>query len=275
MIAGGSGETLNRMKTTESVFLPISRETFEKLYLSPKPPSVEGSLRKKLGNPTPICLMGFLLAATPNSCILMGWRGAGGNGGAILPVYIFFGGVVQLIGGIGEWVIGNTFSCALFFTYGTFWLVQGTTQMPFFATGTNYSPTGNSLEGQQTASYAATTAFYYVCLALLTFFYLICSIRTNLCLFSALFLLVITFGLTAGSFFQLANGAEELAAKLQVAAGAFNFALCMPIWHIFLTQILEAVDFPVRVPVGDLSSVVPGRSQKIRAKAKAANGEVS
>ncbi|OJJ57943.1 hypothetical protein ASPSYDRAFT_153100 [Aspergillus sydowii CBS 593.65] len=274
MIASGSGETLNRMKTTESVFLPISRETFEKLYLSPKPPSVEGSLRKKLGNPTPICLMGFLLAATPNSCVLMGWRGAGGNGGAILPVYIFFGGVVQLIGGVGEWVIGNTFSCALFFTYGTFWLVQGATLMPFFATGTNYSPTGNSLEGQQTASYAATTAFYYVFLALLTFIYLICSIRTNLCLFTALFLLVITFGLTAGSFFQLANGAEELGERLQVAAGAFNFALCIPIWHIFLTQILEAVDFPFRIPVGDLSSVIPGRSQKIRAKAKeGVNGE--
>lgn len=95
MIASGSGETLNRMKTTESVFLPISRETFEKLYLSPKPPSVEGSLRKKLGNPTPICLMGFLLAATPNSCVLMGWRGAGGNGGAIL--YAAFEPGVKLI----------------------------------------------------------------------------------------------------------------------------------------------------------------------------------
>jgi hypothetical protein len=79
-----SEETLNRMKTAESIFLPISRETFEKLYLSPKHPSVVGDLRKKFGNPTPICLMGFLLAATPNSCILMGWRGAGGNGGAIL-----------------------------------------------------------------------------------------------------------------------------------------------------------------------------------------------
>lgn len=45
------------------------------------------------------------------------------------------------------------------------------------------------------------------------------------------------------------------------AAGAFNFALCIPIWHIFLMQILEAVDFPFRIPVGDLSSVVPGRSQ--------------
>lgn len=57
------------------------------------------------------------------------------------------------------------------------------------------------------------------------------------------------------------------------AAGAFNFALCIPIWHIFLTQILEAVDFPFRIPVGDLSSVVPGRSQRIRAKAREVNGE--
>ncbi|KAL4875698.1 GPR1/FUN34/yaaH family-domain-containing protein [Aspergillus karnatakaensis] len=259
-----SSETLNRMKTAESVFLPISRETFEKLYLSPKHPSVAGELRKKLGNPTPICLMGFLLASTPNACILMGWRGAGGNGGAILPVYIFFGGFVQVLGAIGEWIIGNTFSSALFFTYGTFWIVQGTTLMPFFGTGTHYSPTGNSFEGQQTASYAASTAFYFLSLALLTTIYLLCSIRTNICLFTALFLLVITFSLIAGSYFQLANGAEELAHRLLTVAGAFNFALCVPIWHIFLVQILEAVDFPVSLPVGDLSGVVLGRSQKVR-----------
>jgi succinate-acetate transporter protein len=125
--------------------------------------------------------------------------------------------------------------------------------MPFFATGTNYSPTGNSLEGQQTESYAASVgafphipllslpaipqhtqkknktptltryyhiAFYYVFLALLTFIYLICSIRTNICLFTALFLLVITFALTAGSFFQLANGEAELAHKLQVVSAS-------------------------------------------------------
>ncbi|KAI9375061.1 GPR1/FUN34/yaaH family-domain-containing protein [Aspergillus egyptiacus] len=264
-----SDETLNRMKTAESVFLPISRENFEKLYLSPKHPSVAGDLRKKLGNPTPICLMGFLIASTPNAMMLMGWRGAGGLGGAILPVYIFFGGLVQVLGAIGEWIIGNTFSCALFFTYGTFWIVQGTTQIPFFATGRNYSPTGDILEGQHTASYAATTGFYFVSLAILTFIYLICSIRTNVCLFSALFLLVITFSLIAGSFFQLANGAHELADRLLVVGGAFNFALCIPIWHIFIVQILEAVDFPIVLPVGDLSSVVLGRSQKV----KGATGE--
>lgn len=75
---------LDRTKTTESVFLPISREAFEKLYLNPKNPRVTGELRKKLGNPTPISLLGFLLASTPNACIMMGWRGAGGQGAAIM-----------------------------------------------------------------------------------------------------------------------------------------------------------------------------------------------
>lgn len=77
-------ENLHRTQTAESVFLPISREAFEKLYLSPKNPRVSGDLRKKLGNPTPISLLGFLIASTSNACIMMGWRGAGGQGAAIV-----------------------------------------------------------------------------------------------------------------------------------------------------------------------------------------------
>ncbi|KAJ5527767.1 hypothetical protein N7513_011926 [Penicillium frequentans] len=258
-------EMLRRMQTADSVLLPIPRDAFEKLYLSPKLPAA-GNLRRTFGNPTPISLMGFLLAATPGAMQTMGWRGSGGNGGAILPVFIFFGGMVQILGGVGEWIIGNTFSCALFFTYGTFWIVQGTTQMPFFAVGTNYSSTGNTLEGVQTPEFDATIGLYYVCLALLTFVYLICSLRTNVCLFLALFLLVITFALTGATYFQMALGNVAAAAKLQMTAGAFNFALCLPIWHIFIAQILEAVDFPFALPVGDLSTVILGRSQRARRK---------
>ncbi|KAJ5212568.1 uncharacterized protein N7498_004214 [Penicillium cinerascens] len=256
-------EMLRRMQTAESVLLPIPRDAFEKLYLSPKIPTA-GNLRRTFGNPTPISLLGFLLAATPGAMQTMGWGGSGGNGGAILPVYIFFGGMVQIFGAVGEWIIGNTFSCALFFTYGTFWIVQGASNMPFFAVGTNYSPTGNSLEGMQTPEYSATVGLYYAILAVLTSVYVICSLRTNVCLFLALFLLVITFALTAATFFQAALGNAVHAAKLQKAAGAFNFALCIPIWHIFVAQILDAVDFPFTLPVGDLSTVVLGKSQKAR-----------
>ena len=67
----------------------------------------------------------------------MGWRGAGGNGAATvsvpqlspLPVllvltaassgsYIFMGGLLQLIGGVLEFFLGNTFSFVLFSAFG-------------------------------------------------------------------------------------------------------------------------------------------------------------
>lgn len=78
-----TAEMLRRIQTAESVLLPIPRDAFEKLYLSPKIPTA-GNLQRTFGNPTPISLMGFLIAATPAAMLTMGWRGAGGNGGAIL-----------------------------------------------------------------------------------------------------------------------------------------------------------------------------------------------
>lgn len=55
-------------------------------------------------------------------------------------------------------------------------------------------------------------------LTVLTFVYLVGSIRTNFCLFSALLLLVITFALFAGSYFSLAAEQLHLAAKLQLVS---------------------------------------------------------
>lgn len=48
------------------------------------------------------------------------------------------------------------------------------------------------------------------------------------------------------------------------AGGAFNFALCMPVWVIFIAQITDAVDFPFPIPVGDFSTLIPGRSQRMQ-----------
>ena len=69
---------------------------------------------------------------------------------------IFFGGVLQILGAIGEWILGNTFSMCLFFTYGTFWIVAGTQLVPWFGVGVQYSTSGNSLQGMTEPSYFAT-----------------------------------------------------------------------------------------------------------------------
>ena len=96
-------------------------------------------------------LVGFLLSLTPLSCDLMGWRGAGGNGAADIGmsspkvreamseilimnvgVYFFFGGLLMILGSIGEWIIGNTFPFVVFGTFGAFWLAFAATLQPFY-----------------------------------------------------------------------------------------------------------------------------------------------
>ena len=92
-------DALKRIRTTGSI--SISPELFEKIYLSPQN-KVSGDLRKTFANPTPLALAGFLLSLSPLSCILMGWRGAGGGGASDVGAYMFFGGVLMLLGGVGE-----------------------------------------------------------------------------------------------------------------------------------------------------------------------------
>lgn len=45
-------------------------QLFEKLYLSPQN-QVKGELRKTFANPTPIALIGYIIALVPLSCDLM------------------------------------------------------------------------------------------------------------------------------------------------------------------------------------------------------------
>ncbi|KAH7346730.1 hypothetical protein BKA65DRAFT_551627 [Rhexocercosporidium sp. MPI-PUGE-AT-0058] len=67
-----NGADLNRMES-----LSISPELFEKLYLSPEN-NVHGDLRNTFGNPTPLAVVGFVVALTPLSIELMGWGGVTG-----------------------------------------------------------------------------------------------------------------------------------------------------------------------------------------------------
>ncbi|OGE54526.1 hypothetical protein PENARI_c006G05844 [Penicillium arizonense] len=53
-------EMLEPIRVAESVLLPIPRDTFEKLYLSPKMQTA-GNLRRTFGNPTPIAFLGILV----------------------------------------------------------------------------------------------------------------------------------------------------------------------------------------------------------------------
>lgn len=261
---------LKRIRTAGSI--SISPELFEKIYLSPQN-AVKGDLRKTFGNPTPVALLGFLLSLSPLSCDLMGWRGAGGNGAAGIGSYYFFGGLLMIVGGFLEFILGNTFPFVVFSSFGAFWLTFAATLQPFYYAYGSYAPTGApEAAGMGTVGFTASFAFFLVFMGVLCFIYLICSLRTNVVFVVIFFTLVIAFGLLAGAYWQIANGlggdtsAIALAARLQKAAGAFTFLTCMAGWWIFFAIMLAALDFPFQIPVGDLSTAIKGFSEKEKAK---------
>jgi hypothetical protein len=76
-------DVLRNVNTAEKVLIPIPQDAFNEMYSSLKLPN-SGKPRRNFGDPAPIGLMGFLLSAAPRAASLLGLRGAGGNGGAIL-----------------------------------------------------------------------------------------------------------------------------------------------------------------------------------------------
>ena len=88
--------------------------------------------------------------------------------------------------------------------------------------------------------------------------FMVAALRTNAAFVMLFFCLVMTFAFLAGTFFQTYNGAAVLAGRLQIAGGAFAFVTCMVGWWILLSVLLAAVDFPIQIPLGDLTSIVPG-----------------
>jgi len=259
-------QALRRIRTAGSI--SISPELFEKIYLSPQN-QVKGELRKTFGNPTPLALIGFLLCLSPLSCDLMGWRGTNGLavGAAGTGTYFFFGGLLMILGSIGEFIIGNTFPFVVFGSFGAFWLGFAATLQPFYNAWGAYSPDPtNPALGLNTVGFRSSFAFFFVAMGIMCFIYLILSIRTNVVFFLIFFTLVIAFGLLAGAYWQASNGNIALAGRLQVAAGAFAFVTSACGWWIFFAIMLAALDFPFQLPVGDLSSVVKGASERRRAR---------
>lgn len=62
-------------------------------------------------------------------------------------------------------------------------------------------------------------------MALVTFLFFVASIRTNICLFLAFFLLTITFCLFSGIYFQLALGNIAAVEKLQTVSDPPNSSI--------------------------------------------------
>ncbi|SCO30875.1 uncharacterized protein FFMR_02076 [Fusarium fujikuroi] len=72
-------------------------------------------------------------------------------------------------------------------------------------------------------------------------------------------------GCLAGSFFTFMEKPSSALLLQKVGAG-FLFAATILGWYMWFALILLSVNFPSSLPVGELSSVVPGRNNQAEMK---------
>jgi succinate-acetate transporter protein len=103
----------------------------------------------------------------------MGWDGSGGGEAATFGLYYFFGGMLQIVGSLLEWFIGNTFpfivfgslgtlhnglvECTHWYLLGAFWLVFAATLTPFYNAESAFT-TGATTAVETTAAIASFEA---------------------------------------------------------------------------------------------------------------------
>jgi uncharacterized protein len=103
--------------------------------------------------------------------------------------------------------------------------------------------------------------FYPVAMALLSFCYLVGSLRTNL-VFCLIFVsATIGFSMAAATFFALAQGNMTYGMTMLTGTGACFFAASMFGWYLFLAAIIEIQEIPIpSLPLVDLSTKIKAKS---------------
>ena len=74
----------------------------------------------KIANPGPLGLLGFGLTTCVLSAINAGLLPAEA-GAVVVPLAFAYGGIAQIIAGVLEFKVGNTFGMVAFTSYGLFW----------------------------------------------------------------------------------------------------------------------------------------------------------
>lgn len=106
------------------------------------------------------------------------------------------------------------------------------------------------------------TGFYPIALGMLSFLFLICSIRTN-----AIFVLIFIcatcgFSFAAAGLFYTAAGAAATGTTMVVACGACFFAADLLGWYLLFAIMIQIMELPVPdLPIFDLSTVVKAKSR--------------
>jgi len=192
---------------------------------------------RQFGNPAPLGLCGFALTTFVLSMINVQARSLT-EPNIVIGLAFFYGGLVQLLAGMWEMAVGNTFGATALSSYGGFWLSFACIFVPFFDVEAAYSPTTDG-----GAAFSSAVGIYLIGWFIFTFILVLCTTKSTVAFFSLFFTLDLAFLFLAIGYFKGGN------THYLSAGGAFGLMAAFLAWWCALAGIVNEENSWFSIPL--------------------------
>ncbi|PYI13165.1 hypothetical protein BO86DRAFT_403825 [Aspergillus japonicus CBS 114.51] len=239
------------VNTAEANLRPFGGEFQPGLYKS-----VEG---RKFANPAPLGLCAFALTTFVLSAVNMGTRGISAPN-IVVGLAFGYGGLVQLLAGMWEMAVGNTFGATALSSYGGFWI----------SFAIILTPGGFDIESAIESAGGASMFYNSMGLFLMGWFIfttimLFCTLRSTVAFFLLFFFLDLTFLLLGIGYLQR-NDTNEVNTPVIKAGGFFGFLAAFAAWYNALAGIADSSNSFFIIPVAHFPWSPTARSRQKTAR---------
>lgn len=243
------GNPLAHLNTGESARYPAFGGEFQPGLYKP-------TTERKFANPAPLGLSAFALTTFVLSLINIGVRGLE-KPSIVIALAFGYGGLVQLLAGMWEMAVGNTFGATALSSYGGFWISVAIILTPggFDIVASYTTETSGANDFNNAFGYFLAGWFIF------TTILLFCTLRSTVAFFFLFFVLDLAFlCLFLGHLY--ASDAGVTNAPLIKAGGYFGMFAAFAAWYNALAGIADDSNSFFVIPVAHFPWSVKGRERR-------------
>ncbi|GAW21216.1 hypothetical protein EKO27_g2695 [Xylaria grammica] len=204
-----------------------------------QPGLYQPTTHRKFANPAPLGLSAFALTTFVLSLVNLKTRGIAEPNIALSLAY-GYGGLVQLLAGMWEMAVANTFGATALSSYGGFWISYAIVLTPGFNVLGEYTSAADT---------ASVLGFFLTGWFIFTFILLLCTLRSTVMFFSLFLTLDLAFLFLAVSEFAGSNGNATASVGLQKAGGVFGLLAAFLAWYNAFAGIADTSNSFFIIPV--------------------------
>ncbi|KAL0262563.1 Meiotically up-regulated protein 86 protein [Diplodia seriata] len=227
-------------------------------------PGLYRAPKKDFANPAPLGLSAFALTTFVLSLINMKTCDIA-EPNIVVALAYGYGGLVQLLAGMWEMAVGNTFGATALSSYGGFWLSFAIVLTPG---GFNIVST---LEESDPAQFTNSFGLYLMGWFIFTFILLMCTLRSTVAFFFLFFTLDLAFLMLGIGYLKGTGGHPQ--PNLITAGGAFGILAAFAAWYNALAGIADSSNSFFVIPVAHFPWSDKGRERRNKVDNSAARAD--